>query len=437
MKTKASISQQVYHFFIIQWWNHLWNYTLLGMILVGSYFVIKVSIQWLIPLMILDQYQSGILACIVFYVGLQILKKPPNYRRILEALDRIVLHSRASTYWQYRKSQTCVSNLLENECQLAFEQHMKPIHTYIEVKTLKILLALVLLAAYLLIGNLPSTSKERVKEMKAFNKTIEERIEMIQEAEDALDEKELEPLKQESPELNQALEKAHEDLLDDLKKSYKTEDVLKALNDYEKKREGLMTSAENKIRDLPKEEGEKILKPLDQVKKDTTRDQVLDALGSQDQQERAGENKDQESLTESFTELMSQSEDNGMSSTEDLELASETIGSQNDRGKNGQGGSGQSYSGDTDIIEEGSLFRDDAGETLIDARGADTLQITTDHQGETHLALGKGLEASNEAVTINDQGQFQIKVNKRTIIIPKGIPQERLPLIQAYMKENK
>ncbi|MBN2900123.1 MAG: hypothetical protein JXO44_15260, partial [Clostridia bacterium] len=99
--------------------------------------------------------------------------------------------------------------------------------------------------------------------------------------------------------------------------------------------------------------------------------------------------------------------------------------------QNGQGGSGQAYSEASDHIDQKTLFRTDS-ESLETGHENSAFHVTGIGGEETHLTLGKDVEAMNTLQTDSKSSSMSITLDERTVTIPSGIPENRLELIRAY-----
>lgn len=432
MNSKDSIRPLINGYHTLKWLNHLWYYSLLGCQLTVTYYLIKITVQHFRPWIFFDQYQKGILACLAFYVFLQALKKPPSIKDTLKALDQIVQHSRASTYWQYRDKHTNVTSLLLKDCHDAFNRRLKPLRHYIEIKASRLVVLVILLFLYVLVSSQPSISHDKVEQMLAYNDNLQKDLNLIEasidHSSDSLEDP-ISPLEQEFKSLERALS-------NQLEKTYTVDKSLDVIRAYDQKRADLIASTENKLDALHKEDREAALSQLEKYKHDAIRDQILDALNTQEEQETLADREDSESLTDSFTELMSQAGDNAMKANQTLEIASENTGTESANAKNGQGASGKAYADASDDIENGEVFKTEDAEALMESKATETLQISGKSKGDTHLTLASDLKSKDVASMTENDGRLILQLDDKIITLPQGIPEDRLPLIQAYMKEN-
>ncbi|MBN2898621.1 MAG: hypothetical protein JXO44_07590, partial [Clostridia bacterium] len=86
MKGKITLLGQIRRFMHVQWWNHGFGKMMGGVVMVAVYSVTKSVVLWQWPTTFFFKYERGLLACIGFYVLLQLLKQPPTVKGCLKDL---------------------------------------------------------------------------------------------------------------------------------------------------------------------------------------------------------------------------------------------------------------------------------------------------------------------------------------------------------------
>jgi hypothetical protein len=416
--------------------NHLLNKMMMFLALLAGYACLKAMTLWLYPTVLFHQYEKGILSCLGFYVLLQILKSPPRMKSTLKCLDGLLAHNRASSYWQFKEDGSDISMFLIEEISQVAKDKLKPLKHYVKVPYTLIMLLIVGGIGVSLFNNLPSSNREILQERLAYNEGIKEELLSIEETMTALEEK-TEHKKIGQIDTDKKLDTLKKDLIADLKKTYSKDGSLRVLSTYDKEKQGLLAQASSAIDNLPERDQAMAKEELEALKNDQLRDKVIDALTNrEEQQSLSKENGHDKSLKESFTELMSQPDTHGKgSSSETLEIASETTGGFIEGSKDGQGGSGSAYKGQVDTIEEGLVYRDEKTSAILEDNES-TLQISGKEVGQRHLLYGQDIKTDNSNLDFvtNSKGENILVLKDLSIEIPEGIPQNRLNLIQAYYK---
>ena len=433
MNKKRPLSNCFKHIHVIFLFNHILNKLIMLVALLAAYSCSKAIILWRYPTVFFHKYERGLFACLGFYILLQVLKTPPTMKGTLNFLDHLLGHNRASTYWQFKEDQSQVAHFLSEEVTKVASKTLKPCHQYMTLPYAFILMALVCLIGMVLFNNMPSASRPVLQESIDYNKDIVNKIEAIEVSLEATEES-IEETEASKSDLDKKLDDLNKDLLEDLKKTYDKDESLLTLTLYDKKKQGLLDQVSASMDQLPASDQVMLEEEINSFKEDDLREKVVDALNNREEQETVTERDEGKSLQDSLTELMSQSEKNPPPSSSDtLEVASETTGGLMEDNKDGQGGSANAYKGQAETIEEGQVHREETETGLLNSN-EQTLQLSGQSEEERHLVYGGDIEADDHEILLitGPKDQTQIKINDLRIDLPRGIPHNRLNLLQAY-----
>jgi len=431
MRSKESVLNELYKFHIVQWINHCIKQAFKGILICSIYGFLKSVVLWQSSTILFYKYEKALFACLAFYVILQLLRNAPRLIDSLRVLDTILGHNRASTLWQYKESTAPVKELMTKDVESSIATTLKPWGHYIESQALVVILSVMLLIGSVVVAGLPSDSRNPFQEKIAYNNALKKNIEGI---EKKLAETSNEELVNESG-YEQQQQVLEDKLIEGIKKSFTAKEALAHIQAYEKAERALMEKIDSEmateaLRDQPVDSVEQ----LDKVASSLL-DKVKDAVKDQGaQEEKRAEEEAQTSLSDSFSELMSQESSDLSESQEsnDNVLSSESRGVVNNDSKDGQGGSGQAYGDGAEYIVEEEQARE-IGTAMPFYESGDTLvQVSNGSEEDYHTSYGTDLDASVNETMIHSNTENKIECDGKTIQLPSGIPKNRLHLIKAY-----